>query len=417
MRGYRISSSVSHGSDMTLKRPRFSILLPTYNRGNILPLAIQSVLGQTFADFELIISNGGSTDNTDEVIRGFTDTRIRYFNSDKQLSMAENYELTLYKAEGEYIVFFSDDDALVPTMLQKVWNAIAKENPRVVVFPFAQYYHEDRPETGTRKNTLGLLDFTGEVYSVTSRDDIRRMAAVYGLADRPHSAKHISPLIGNVVFHRSIIDEITGKVQKLFSTIPVDIYLITLILARIDSYLVIDEPLLVWSQWSQNSSVGIRKDIRQHYEKLLNGSSLENVPLKFALPANCAANALLTAAKDIGMDWSVFDLDWKHYFLMMQNYLIYLESEGVDVSREMTELSESVKNQDAETQRAIAVSRTAKSSRLRRKLKQSPFGILLKWVRYRVSASHDDRCYIGDDVGFADVRGSAEFLGHQLERR
>ncbi len=402
---------------MNQSRPAFSILLPTYNRAYILPLAIQSVLGQTFADFELIISNGGSTDNTDEVVRGFADTRIRYLNSDTQLSMSDNYELTLNSAEGEYIIFFSDDDALVPTLLQKVRDVIENTSAKMVVFPFARYYHEDRLESGLRKNTLGLTKFTGSVYSVQSRDDIRRMAAVYGLADRPYSAKYISPLIGNVVFHRSVLDELTSKVNHLFSTIPVDIYVITLILSCIDSYVVVDEPLLVWSQWTQNSSVGIKKDLREHYEKLLGGRILEYVPLKFPLPKNCAANALLTAANDIGIDWSVFGIDWKHYYLEMQNYLIYLESEGVDVSQEMAELREAVRSTRAETQHAIASSRAATSFRLRGKLKQSAMGRLLKRFRHRVSAPIDDICYIGEDVGFADVRESAEFLGRQLESR
>ena len=400
---------------MNQSRPAFSILLPTYNRGYILPLAIRSVLGQTFSDFELIISNGGSTDNTDEVVRGFTDTRIRYFNSYKKLSMAENYELTLNSAEGEYIIFFSDDDAFVPTLLQKVRDVIENTGAKMVVFPFARYYHEDRVETGSRRNTLGFMHFTGNVYSVQSRDDIRRMAAVYGLAKRSYSAKYTSPLIGNVVFHRGILDELSSKVNHLFSTIPVDIYVITLILSCIDSYVVIDEPLLVWSQWAQNSSVGIKKDLREHYEKLLGGKTLEYVPLKFPLPINCGANALLTAANDIGMDWSVFGVDWKHYYVEMQNYLIYLEGEGVDISKEMAELKQVAKKQGADIQDAVENSKSATRFLLKRIIKQTPFGKALRRVKRRISKPLDDIELYGDRSKFADVNESAIYLSMNLE--
>lgn len=380
-----------------------------------MPAAIRSVLGQTFSDFELIISDGGSTDNTDEVICGFTDTRIRYLRSDKQLSMAENYELTLNTAEGEYIIFFSDDDAFVPTLLQKVRGVIEDTHAKMVVFPFARYYHEDRVESGSRKNTLGLTHFTGSVYSVRSTDDIRRMAAVYGLANRPYSTKYISPLIGNVVFHRGILDQLYSKVNHLFSTIPVDIYVITLILTCIDDYVVIDEPLLVWSQWSQNSSVGIKKDLREHYEKLLGGKTLECVPLKFPLPKNCGANALLTAARDIGMDSSVFGVDWKHYYVEMLNYLIYLEGEGVDTSLEMAELKQVVKKEGGDVQDAVTNSRSATRFLLRKIIKQTTFGKALRRVKRHMSKSGDDIEICGDKNNFANVNESAIYLSKDIE--
>ena len=90
---------------MNLKKPFFSVLMPTYNRAHLLPLAIKSVLNQTFEDFELIISNGGSTDNTSDLINTFTDSRIRYVESKERLSIGDNYQNTLDNADGEYITF------------------------------------------------------------------------------------------------------------------------------------------------------------------------------------------------------------------------------------------------------------------------------------------------------------------------
>ncbi len=396
-------------------RPSFSILLPTYNRGEILPLAIQSVLDQTFDDFELVISNGGSTDTTDEVVRRFTDSRIKYFHSDKKLSMAENYDFALSKANGEYLIFFSDDDAFIPEMLNKVRGVINDTSTQMIVFPFARYYHEEQRGLGIKKNTLAVTKFSRSIFSVSSRDDILRMVAMFGLAKHPHPPQSPSPLIGNVVIHRQIFEELAEKVEKFFSTIPVDIYLITLILARIDRYFVIDEPLLVWSQWSKNSSISIGSNLREHYENLLAGRSLEHVPLKFPLPMNCSANAILTAFRDMGLNPIDFQLDWTNYYLSMLNYLIYLDGEGVDVSRERAELNKALKDLDSEVRHSVLDSRATRRFRFMRTLKQSTIGRILKILKGRLSRpQNDDYVYSGTDLGFKDVGQSAKYLGQTL---
>src|SRR6058998_3127437 len=99
--------------------PNFSVLIPTYNRAPLLGDAIRSVLDQTETDFELVISNGGSTDDTNEVVSSFADSRIRYVKTTSRVDMAENYARAVQVATGKYILFFSDDDALLPCALQR----------------------------------------------------------------------------------------------------------------------------------------------------------------------------------------------------------------------------------------------------------------------------------------------------------
>lgn len=313
--------------------PRFSVLLPTYNRSEFLPLAIQSVLEQTFSDFELIISDGGSSDDTENAVRNIKDPRIRYLRSPTRLGMNENYERALRAATGEYVVFFSDDDALVPHMLERINSTISETGSQMIVFPFATFFHEDAADGERRKNTLAFSDFTSKVWSVNSDVDIERMSVIYGLADKEVQIDSISPLIGNVVFHQSIIEKLSSRVEVFFATVPVDIYVITLFLCSINEYSVLDEPLLVWSNWTRNSSVAIKKDLKAHYEKLLDGKELGQVPLKFATPRNCAANALLLGLRDAGRS-EMLRPNWPIYSFEMLRDLIFLESEGVDISSE-----------------------------------------------------------------------------------
>lgn len=87
----------------------FSIVLPTYNRAAYLPVAIQSVLDQTFVDFELIIVDDGSTDTTAEVVSKFADPRIKYFKKEnEERSIARNFGIG--HATGRYINFLDADD-------------------------------------------------------------------------------------------------------------------------------------------------------------------------------------------------------------------------------------------------------------------------------------------------------------------
>ncbi len=97
--------------------PQISVIIPTWNRAGLLAEAIQSVLQQTFDDFELIIIDDGSTDNTAEVVRGFADPRIVYHYQDKQeRSTTRNRGVAL--SSGEFVTFLDDDDWFLPRKLE-----------------------------------------------------------------------------------------------------------------------------------------------------------------------------------------------------------------------------------------------------------------------------------------------------------
>jgi len=100
--------------------PKVSVIIPTYNRADLLPRAIKSVLSQTFQDFELIIVDDGSTDNTKEIVKSFQnkDERIKYVYQDNQgESGARNTGLR--ESQGEYIAFLDSDDEWLPEKLEK----------------------------------------------------------------------------------------------------------------------------------------------------------------------------------------------------------------------------------------------------------------------------------------------------------
>lgn len=113
--------------------PRVTIGLPVYNGEAYLAEAIQSVLDQTYQDFELIISDNGSADQTENICREFAagDSRIRYARSSENRGASWNYNRTVELARGEYFRWLAHDDVFAPQLLEKS-VAVLVQRPEVV---------------------------------------------------------------------------------------------------------------------------------------------------------------------------------------------------------------------------------------------------------------------------------------------
>jgi glycosyltransferase involved in cell wall biosynthesis len=98
--------------------PKVSVIIPTYNRAHYVTEAIQSVLNQSYKDFEIIVIDDGSTDNTREVIERLKDPRLKYFYQENQgVCVARNNGINV--SVGEYIYFLDSDDVLLENALEK----------------------------------------------------------------------------------------------------------------------------------------------------------------------------------------------------------------------------------------------------------------------------------------------------------
>ncbi|AWA31223.1 glycosyltransferase family 2 protein [Flavobacterium magnum] len=104
--------------------PFFSVIIPLYNKENFIGNTISSVLAQTFTDFELIIINDGSTDNSAAIAKGFSDPKIRFFSKPNEgVSVARNFGISM--AEADYITFLDADDYWYPDFLETMQRTIA----------------------------------------------------------------------------------------------------------------------------------------------------------------------------------------------------------------------------------------------------------------------------------------------------
>jgi len=109
--------------------PEISIVIPAYNRADLLPQALESVFAQTYQNFEVIVSDDGSTDNTEAVIRQFGD-RVTYLKNNHSGLPSVARNTALNQANGKYIAFLDSDDLWLPDKL-KIQVDVLENNPRV----------------------------------------------------------------------------------------------------------------------------------------------------------------------------------------------------------------------------------------------------------------------------------------------
>ena len=145
---------------------KISIIMPCYNVERFLDRSLKSVIEQSFSDWELIIVNDGSTDNSLDVINTYSDKRIKCITQENAGCYAARNKGMEY-AQGEYIGFIDPDDYIEKNMYEKLYNAITRADADMAVCNFNLVY--DDPECKTRTAyahmSSGVIDIYDNVYS------------------------------------------------------------------------------------------------------------------------------------------------------------------------------------------------------------------------------------------------------------
>lgn len=135
-----------------------SVIIPTYNRAAMVKEAIQSVLDQTYTDYEVIVVDDGSTDNTRDAVVGVSDKLIYVYQENHGPSSARNHGIRL--ARGKYIAFLDSDDLFLPAKLEKQ-VAYMEKNPEVLL---SHTSYERVNADGRYIESVRSGTFSGHVY-------------------------------------------------------------------------------------------------------------------------------------------------------------------------------------------------------------------------------------------------------------
>ncbi len=183
--------------------PLVSVITPTYNRAGYLKQAIKSALAQTFTDFELVIVDDGSTDNTKDVVESFSDDRIRYvWQENQDFLVARNNGIA--QSSGKYLAYLDSDDLWFPNALQDMVECAKRNGDAPVVmaksarftgdldfsFPI-EFLHDDGAENvgnmfqalkfGNRYSVIAALVDRMQVENVGSFDPEMRLNSDWDL--------------------------------------------------------------------------------------------------------------------------------------------------------------------------------------------------------------------------------------------
>jgi glycosyltransferase involved in cell wall biosynthesis len=142
-----------------MKTPLVSVIVPTYNYAEFIGEAIKSVLDQTIQDFEILVIDDGSTDNTKEVVLSFGD-KVRYFYQSQQ-GPAKARNKGIVESKGEYIAFLDADDVWLPSKLEKQVN-LFRSNPKLGMVVTDNFLFDDAGIYREYVNKKGYL-ITGDV--------------------------------------------------------------------------------------------------------------------------------------------------------------------------------------------------------------------------------------------------------------
>lgn len=130
-----------------MKSPHVSVVIPTYNRAGLVARAIRSALAQTFEDFEVVVVDDGSIDDTERVVEGFGDSRLRYIRRPENGGEAAARNTGVETARGTYIAFLDADDEWLPEKLHTQISAFPAGSGEIRATCTGYYLHHLENET------------------------------------------------------------------------------------------------------------------------------------------------------------------------------------------------------------------------------------------------------------------------------
>ncbi|MFA5173388.1 MAG: glycosyltransferase [Candidatus Paceibacterota bacterium] len=138
--------------------PKISVLMSVYDGAKYLEESIKSIQNQTFSDFEFIIVNDASTDNSLEIIKNFSDPRIIILNNPKNLGLTKSLNIGLKQASGEYIARLDADDLSFPERLEKQLSFMEKNEDFALVGSSAVLINEEGKIVGKKNKPIEFFE-------------------------------------------------------------------------------------------------------------------------------------------------------------------------------------------------------------------------------------------------------------------
>ncbi len=391
----------------------YSVVIPTLNRAHRLKDALQSILWQDFDDYEVIVSDNCSSDNTGDLVAQFADKRIHYVRPDSYLRMHDHWEFARKQASGDYLLFLGDDDCLVQNALSTLTRVIETTGALIVGCKNIDYYTVDY-WVQERRNQILIRPYSGELARVETR-----VALSECFRFNPEYLPRVT-----VPIARSLVKSITEQVGRFFDYPYPEYVGFAMAFSMTDEYRFLDQPLVVLGRTSD--SYGPRyfwsnQDPSWHETT---GQPFVNVPLKGTYFTNGAAESFLRAKNNLpsrfeGINLSLLDY-YKNYYTDMLTQQQLGRNIGADLDeyyRAVGALAPELQHQVLDSIRPVDLRNPGWYKLLR---KANSFATSrAKQVKALITNNHTQnkggRWIDGSQVGVSDIRSCTEWLGNQKQ--
>ncbi len=409
-----------------MAKPLFSIVIPTYNRQDLVPYAIELIIRQTFEDFEIIVCDNFSTDNTAAVVGQFKDSRLKYLRTPKHFVIADNWEYARAQAEGQLVLMLSDDDALVSTALEHFYREFKQHSAEFMFVTIAEYRDNSFP--GPEQNILDCPPFSGSSRILQAKEII---TPLFSFALEQYNM-HPS----GFVYARKLGNTIADRTGRFFQTNGVEFFAWPAAAVLSNRIVHIDAPLVICGRTKKSWGSNLRfcNPGKEKIKKFTDDveQQRKSTPLTNFTMCNLIAEGILTAKKLFPKEFEPYSFDEAQYLRATQWELMDREALGVDVSAEMEEINLYLKrNSDlaAEMARREALEEGNHSKTFWQTVRSSLGDLGLRRIRARIVKPKQIRertvqdaqkvkrgevnsglKIFGEDFGFQDILGGAQFL-------
>ena len=307
--------------------PFFTVLIPTMNRPQLLAAAIRTAMWQTFADFELIVSDNSNDDkakaqNRAEIEKYASDQRVHYIRPHSWMNMPDHWEFATRHASGRYVVILTDRYVMRPSALEFLQSQINQlpEESRVVCWHDCSAFFD-------RSGILIPERFTGK----TEVLDSKKVACEYARFEDWGSSRLFSnrlPRMLNSCYRFDVAQAIRKEHDRLFIPVSPDYTAAFLFLAYTDNMVYLDRPLFMSHGLESNGRKGAMYGVEGYRSTLGDVDVFAGTPVPLNTTFNTIVRDLLAAKDLVGTRFSDVHVDWVGYYLFNYWEILWKERLG-----------------------------------------------------------------------------------------
>lgn len=286
-----LKKSISFESSVTAENDplmnKFSIFLPTYNRQTLVVKTLNSLIAQTYSNFEILLYDNGSHPSLEETIEAYQDCRIKYKRYEENQNPNDLAEDALNNMSGSNFLFIADDDVLVPGALDAVNELLNKHEIEFLQIGVTHYNHTEQTCTLSKAK---LHQFTGRLDILDSEGVAFHYFNGWGIGPRKHYPVPRTSHSSGIFISKGLVKKTRLRQRELFIKPFGDIGYVGALL-NTDKCYYLDLPLAIVGETQVREMNGAKPGQRQKWNREI--QYLEHSPLKGVSFVNMGADAHL----------------------------------------------------------------------------------------------------------------------------